>query len=101
MKRRPFVLTDLEDRSLAACDDQHLPVRSAQMVLSSWLDRPISTPEMRQLYRKLSKLGLVRTYVRRKGRIVRSPFVGCRTVSLWVRATAKGVSYLKWPRRVV
>jgi hypothetical protein len=101
LKRRPFVLTDLEDRALAACDDQYLAVRSAQMILSSWFDRRISTPEMRQLYRKLSDLGLLRAYVMRGGRIVRSPFLGRRTVSLLVRATTKGRSYLKWPRRVV
>jgi hypothetical protein len=41
VKRRLFVLTDLEDRALAACDDQHLAVRIAQVVLCSWFGHAI------------------------------------------------------------
>jgi hypothetical protein len=101
VKRRPFVLTDLEDRALAACDDQHLAVRTAQMVLGSWFGRAIATSEMREIYRKLAGLGLLYVYVMRGGRAVRSPFLGCRTMALLVRATSKGREYLAWPRRVI
>jgi len=101
LKRRAFVLTDLEDRALAACDDQYLAIRSAQIILSSWFDRSVSTREMRQLYRKLDNLGLLRAYVVRNGRRVMSPFLGHRTMSLFVRATRKGCNYLTWPRRVI
>jgi hypothetical protein len=101
LKRRPFVLTDLEDRGLAACDDQILPIRTAQSVLSRWFHRIIPTREMRKLYKNLAALGLLHTYVMRNGRAVRTPFLGRRTVSLSVRATAKGREYLTWPRRVI
>jgi hypothetical protein len=101
VRRRLFVLTDLEDRALAACDDQHLAVRSAQIILGSWFDCTIPTREMRQIYRKLADLGLLHGYVMRRGRAVRSPFLGCRTMSLFVRATSKGRDYLTWPRRVI
>jgi hypothetical protein len=101
MRRRPFVLTDLEDRALAACDDQYLKVSIAQAILSSWFARSISTREMRLVYRKLSNLGLLHAYMMRGGRAVRAPFPGCRTASLIVRSTVKGRSYLSWPRRVV
>ena len=101
MRRRLFVLTELEDSALAACDDQFLEARSAQIVLGSWFDRRISTRELRQLYRKLADLGLLGAYIKRSGRIVRSQFTGCRTASLLVRATAKGRKYLSAPRRVV
>ena len=80
----------MEDRALAACDDQYLGVRTAQIIISSWFDRHVPTRELRTIYRKLSDLGLLRVYVRRRGRIVRSPFLGCRTLSLLARATEKG-----------
>jgi hypothetical protein len=101
LKRRPFVLTDLEDRALAACDDQILPIRTAQAVLSSWFHRSIPTREMRELYQKLAALGLLHPYVMVDRRTTRTPFLGRRTVSLSVRATAKGRKYLNWPRRVI
>lgn len=101
MTRRTFMLTDLEDRALAACDDQHLAVPTAQGILSNWFVRGISTGEMRDVYARLIELGLVKTYVRRRGVLVAVPLSGNRTRSLQVRATAKGQSYLSHkPRRV-
>jgi hypothetical protein len=90
MIRRTFMLSDLEDRALAACDDQHLAVPTAQAILSSWFVRDISTGEMRDVYARLIELGLLNTYVRRRGVLVAAPLLGNRTRSLQVRATAKG-----------
>jgi hypothetical protein len=99
--RRTFMLSDLEDRALAACDDQHLAVPTAQDILSSWFVRHISTGEMRDVYARLSELGLLKTYVRRGGVLVAAPLLGSRTRSLQVRATAKGRRYLsRKPRKV-
>lgn len=95
------MLTDLEDRALAACDDQHLAVPTAQTILSSWFARDISTGEMRDVYARLIELGLLRTYVRRRKVLVAAPLLGNRTRSLQVRATAKGRRYLsRKPRKV-
>ena len=61
MIRRTFILSDLEDRALAACDDQHLAVPTAQDILSSWFVRDVSTGEMRGVYARLSDLSLSKT----------------------------------------
>jgi hypothetical protein len=99
--RRTFMLSDLEDRALAACDDQHLPVRTAQAILSSWFARDISTGEIRDVYARLIKLGLLKTYVRRREVLVAAPLLGNRTRVLHVRATASGRRYLSHqPRKV-
>ena len=102
MRKRPFILTELEDLALAACDDQHLRALSARTVLSSWLARDVSLRELRLAYSRLLELGLLRSYRERAGRAYASPFVGTRTRDLAVRATPKGRNYLKWrPRHVV
>jgi hypothetical protein len=56
---------------------------------------------MREIYRKLAGLGVLQAYVMRGGRVVRSPFLGCRTKSLLVRQTPEGREFLAWPRRVI
>jgi hypothetical protein len=95
------MLTDLEDRALAACDDQHLPVPTAQAFLSSWFARDISTGEIPELYARLIELELLKTFVRRQEMLVAAPLLGNRTRSLQVRATAKGRRYLnRKPRKV-
>jgi hypothetical protein len=95
------MLSDLEDRALAACDDQHLAATTAQGILSSWFVRDISTGEMRNVYARLIRLGLLKAYVRRRGVLVAAPLLGNRTRSLQVRATAKGRRYLsRKPRKV-
>jgi hypothetical protein len=95
------MLSDLEDRALAACDDQHLAVPTAQAILSNWFVRDISTGEMRDVYARLVELGLLKTYVCRLGVLVAAPLLGNRTRSLQVRATANGRRYLsRKPRKV-
>jgi len=102
MMRRTFMLTDLEDRALAACDDQHLAVPTAQAILSIWFVRDISTGEMRDVYARLIELRLLKTYVRRRGVLVAAPLLGNRTRSLQVRATTNGRRYLsRKPRNVM
>jgi hypothetical protein len=91
----------LEDRALAACDDQQLEVPIAQSILSSWFDRTIPTRELRAIYGRLFDLGLLRFYVKRGESIVPSRLSGRRTRALQVRATAKGRRYLGWKRYVV
>src|SRR5712664_3428293 len=93
MMRRTFMLTDLEDRALAACDDQHLAVPTTQAILSIWFVRDISTGEMRDVYARLIELRLLKTYVRRRGVLVAAPLLGNRTRSLQVRATTNGRRY--------
>ena len=100
MKKRPFVLTDLEDRTLAACDDMHLDAPTAQNVLSTWYERPVSFRELRSVYRRLVELGLLRTYTRGNGRWLAVETPGYRTSALWTRATKKGRQYLGWKRHV-
>lgn len=100
MSRRQFILTDIEDRALAACDDMYLETHIARAVLESWYGRTIPYRELRRVYARLFALGLLRTYKRRDGRIRRSPMEGNRTQTLLVRATAYGCTYLSWPRRV-
>ena len=100
-RAKSLVLTDLEDRALAACDDRHLDALSARAVLSSWFARKISIGEMRDVYTRLSDLGLLGIYVRRRGVLVAAPMLGNRTRLLHVRATADGRRYLsRKPRRV-
>ena len=53
MRKRPFTLTDLEDRALAACDDMYLETTIARNVLSTWYERVIPFRELRPAYRKL------------------------------------------------
>jgi hypothetical protein len=95
------MLSDLEDRALAACDGQHLAVPTAQAILSNWFVSDISTGEMRDVYARLIELGLLKTYVCDLGVLVAAPLLGNRTRSLQVRATAKGRRYLsRKPRKV-
>jgi hypothetical protein len=83
------MLSDLEDRALAACDDQHLAAPTALGILSGWFVRDMSTGEMRDAFARLIRLGLLKAYVRRRGVLV-AALLGNRTRSLQVRATAKG-----------
>ena len=100
MIKRPFILTDIEDRALAACDDMYLETKIAQNVLSTWYERVISFRELRLIYGKLVELGLLRTYGRCNGRTVLVAMKGSRTDGLSVRATKKGRQYLGWKRHV-
>ena len=101
MKKRPFTLTDLEDRALAACDDMYLETAIARDVLSTWFNRTIPFRELRQGYEKRINLGLLRTYKKRSGRIRSTELRGHRTQVLLVRATLKGVQYLNCGERYV
>ena len=101
MAKRPFVLTDLEDRVLAACDDMYLEVSSAREILESWYARRIPLAELRRLYERLADLGLLRVYRRYSGRVRAAALAGNRTRDLLVRATANGRRYLTWQRHVV
>jgi hypothetical protein len=101
MKKRQFVLTELEDRALAACDDMYLEAASAREVLSSWYGREIQFRELRSIYARLLGLGLLRVYAQGKGRPVSTELRGHRTSALSVRATSKGRRYLGWKRHVV
>ena len=100
MKKRPYVLTDLEDRALAACDDMYLETTIARTILSTWYERVIPFRELRPVYRRLVDLGLARTYAKRNGRLVSVALPGHRTDALSVRATKKGRQYLGWKRHV-
>jgi hypothetical protein len=88
MVKRPFVLTDLEDRALAACDDQYLRATAAQAVLSGWFSRSIPISEMRAIYACLRALDLLRTYVLRSGRVLPATMAGHRASSLPFRPVA-------------
>jgi hypothetical protein len=101
MKQREFVLTDLEDRALAACDDMHLDAASAREILSSWYGRDIPFRELRSIYARLVGHGLLRVYAQHKGRAICTELKGHRTNALSVRATSKGRRYLGWKRHVV
>jgi len=101
MRKRPFTLTDLEDRALAACDDVYLETTIARDVLSTWYDRVIPFRELRTAYRRLVDLGLLHAYVRRNGRLAAVEMPGHRIDALCVRATAKGRQYLGRKRHVV
>lgn len=100
MKQRPYVLTDMEDRALAACDDMYLETTIARGVLETWYERPIPFRELRQVYSRLEALGLMRPYVKQNSRICASTIPGHRTQDLLMRATAKGREYLTWKRHV-
>jgi hypothetical protein len=101
MKKAQFVLTDLEDRALAACDDMYLEAASAREVLSSWYGREIPFRELRSIYARLVGLGLLRVYAQRNGRTMSIELKGHRTNAVSVRATSKGRQYLGWKRHVV
>jgi hypothetical protein len=101
MAKRPFVLTDMEDRALAACDEMYLEVSSAREILESWYARRIQVTELRRLYERLIGLGLLRVYRKRSGKIRAAVLAGHRTRDLLVRATAYGRRYLTWQRHVV
>ena len=94
MKKRQFVLTDLEDRALAACDDMYLETTSAQEILSSWYGRKVPFRELRSIYARLVGLGLLRVYAQRNGRAISTELRGQRTDALWVRAQARAGNIL-------
>ena len=100
MRKRPYMLTDLEDRALAACDDMYLEAPTARNVLSTWYERVIPFRELRSVYRRLVELGLLRTYAKRYGRLKAVELSGHRTAALSVRATKKGCQYLGRKRHV-
>ena len=100
MKSRPYILTDFEDRALAACDDMYLETSIARNVLSTWYERVISYRELRAAYSRLIELGLLRAYAKHNHRIVLVKLSGHRTRDLSVRATARGRRYLTWKRHV-
>ena len=100
MNQRRYVLTDLEDRALAACDDMYLETTIARSVLSIWYERVIPFRELRQVYRRLVELELLRTYAKRYGRLRAVEMDGLRTDALAVRATKKGRQYLRRKRYV-
>ena len=56
MSQRPYVLTDFEDRALAACDDMYLETTIARNVLSTWYERVIPFRELRPAYQRLVDL---------------------------------------------
>jgi len=95
------MLTDLEDRALAACDDAYLEATIAREILSSWYGREIRFRELRSIYARLVGLGLLRVYAQRNGRAISTELRGQRTNALSVRATSKGRQYLGWKRHVV
>ena len=101
MATSAFPLTELEDLALAACDDQYLEASSSRAILSQWLERPIQYTELRSALRRLRSFGLLRTYVKRHGRIVRAEMHGCPTHALLLRGTPEGRAYLRGPRRLV
>jgi hypothetical protein len=84
MKKRPFTLTDFEDRALAACDDMYLETTITRTVLSTWYGRVISMRELRSVYRRLGESGLLRTYVRYNERITSAEMLGHRRDALCV-----------------
>jgi hypothetical protein len=100
MKSRPYVLTDIEDLALAACDDMYLEGSIARDILSTWYERVVPYRELRAAYSRLIQLGLMRAYANRNHRIVLVQLSGHRTRDLAFRATAKGRQYLTWKRRV-
>lgn len=100
MKSRPFILSDIEDLALAACDDMYLEASSARNILSTWYERVVLYRELRAAYARLIQLGLLRAYAKRNHRIVLVQLPGHRTRDLAVRATSSGRQYLTWRRRV-
>lgn len=101
MGSRPFVLTELEEYVLSACDDQNVGALVARDIISQYLARDISVRDMRKVYERLLGLGLVEPYRGRHGQRRVAPFRGTRTRDLSFKATREGVLYLKRPRHVV
>jgi len=96
-----FPLTELEDLTLAACEGQYLEASSSRAILSQWLERPVPYSELRLALRRLQSFGLLRTYVKLQGRIVRAELQGCPTHALLKRGTSEARAYLQRPRRSV
>ena len=100
MKKRPFLLTDLQDRALASCDDMHFEVPSAREVLQIWYERAIPFTEFRRDLQRLIDLGLLGTYEKRHSRYHRVPLQSHPMSQLLIRATRSGCAYLKLKRVV-
>ena len=100
MAKRPFMLTDLEDLALAACDDMYLESTIAQDILSTWYERKVPLRELRAAYLRLIELGLLRSYVKHDGRVRLAALTDNRTSIILVRATKAGNDYLGLKRRV-
>ena len=98
---RAALLNELEDLALAACDDQHLEAASSREILSLWFEREVSYSELRVAFRRLYRLGLLRTYVYRGTRIVRSSTRSIPTHHLLVRGTERGREYLGLERKLL
>lgn len=99
MRRKPFVLTKVEEYFLAASEDHNVGAQVARAIISRHLARDISVSEMRQVYERLLELGLVEPYRGRHGSRRPVPLKGTRTRDLCFTATREGVLYLKKPRR--
>ena len=101
MAARAFVLSEIEDASVAACDDQYLSAKGLLFVLRSYFSRQIPVRELRRALGHLAELDLLRVYVMHNSRITLTRLPGNRTEALLVRATQKGRVYLRWRRVVV
>jgi hypothetical protein len=101
MDMSSFVLTEVEQYVLAACDDQNVGALVARNIISQHLARDISIRDMRKAYERLLGLGLVEPYRGRHGKRCVAPFKGTRTRDLSFKATHEGVLFLKRTRRVV
>jgi hypothetical protein len=100
MVERPFVLTEIEDLALCACDDQILGALVTRDIISQYLQIKISVRDMRRVFERLSSYGLVKPYRGPCNRERPARFTGTRTRDLSFQATRKGVLYLKRPRHV-
>jgi hypothetical protein len=100
MKKRPFLLTDLQDRALASCDDMYFEVPSAREVLQIWYERAIPFTEFRCDLQRLVDLGLLGAYEKRQSRYHRVPLQNRPMSQLFIRATGSGCTYLKLKRVV-
>jgi hypothetical protein len=101
MATRSFVLTELEEFVLAACDDQNVGALVARDIISRYLARDISLRDMRRAYERLLGLGLVDPFRGRHGDRRIAPLKGTRTRDFSFKATHEGVLYLKRSRHVV
>src|SRR5690349_18508187 len=101
MGKRPFVLTEIEDYALCACDDQILGALVTRDIISQYLKVNISVRDMRRVYERLLGYGLVKPYRGPCNKERPARFKGTRTRDLSFQATRKGVLYLKRPRHVV
>lgn len=98
------LLSDIEDRLLAMCEDDPVTIKLAQQILGSWYERAIGKTEIVQVTNRLAKLGLLKWQHQMRNKryfTKRLPYGYIEMKLVTFQATQAGKTYLAKPRKVI